>query len=268
MNKVAPLACLCLRATFFLLTAVVLGWASAALGGNWSTTEVQLLHGDRFREFSNPEAVAKGTLTLTNASGFDWGGSYFFVDYLKSDGHDDHDEEFYGEVYLYPSLSHLTGRSLKAGILKDVSLTLGVNYGEKTNGANPRALLPGLTFHLNLPGFAFFDLGVNAYLDHSLFNGQASTCNGETWQITPVWKLPFRLGGLGFSFEGYADFTGAHGTCVRQVLSQPQLRLDVGKAFGRPGQVHLGIEYQYWHNKFGIRGLNDRVPQALLVWGF
>ena len=251
-----------------LFGMVMLAWASAAWGGNWSATEVQLLHGASFHEPANPDAAAKGTLTLANASGFGWGGSYFFVDYLKSDGHDDHDEEFYGEAYLYPSLSRLTGRSLKAGVIKDVSLTLGVNYGEKTNGANPRALLPGLTFHLDLPAFAFFDLGVNAYLDRGRFNGRATSCNGNTWQVTPAWKLPFRLGGLDFSFEGYADFTGAHGTCARQVLSQPQLRLDVGKAFGRPGQVHVGIEYHYWHNKFGSRGLNDRVPQALLVWGF
>jgi nucleoside-specific outer membrane channel protein Tsx len=257
------------RNTSRVLSGIVfVAWASAACAANWSATELQGLHGGRFREPFNPDRVAKSTLTLANASGFDWGGSYLFVDYLKSDGRDDHDEEFYGEAYLYPSLSHLTGRSLQAGIVRDVSLTLGVNYGEKSNGANPRALLPGLTLNLALPGFAFFDLGVNAYLDRGRFNGQATSCNGDTWQITPAWKLPFRMGGLDLSFEGYADFTGAHGACARQVLTQPQLRLDVGGLFGRPGKVQIGVEYHYWHNKFGIRGLDERVPQVLLVWGF
>jgi hypothetical protein len=30
----------------------------------------------------------------------------------------------------------------------------------------------------------------------------------------------------------------------------------------------VGIEWQYWRSKFGISGLNESFPQALLFWKF
>jgi hypothetical protein len=30
--------------------------------------------------------------------------------------------------------------------------------------------------------------------------------------------------------------------------------------------VLVGIEYQIWRNKFGIRGVNEGVPQAMVKW--
>ncbi len=47
-----------------------------------------------------------------------------------------------------------------------------------------------------------------------------------------------------------------------------QLRLDVGDLLDHPGRLYLGVEYQYWRNKFGMNGLSERLPQALLVWRF
>lgn len=250
------------------LVCCVLMFSTSVFAANWSDTEIQALSGSGFHEPFNARSVAKNTITLQNASGFDWGSSYAFVDYLKSDAADRNADEFYGEVYAYPSLSRLTGSDLKAGLLKDVSLTFGVNTGEKSTGANPRVLLAGLTFNLDLPQFSFFDIGVNAYLDRSQFKGQAATCQGDGVQITPAWQLPFHLSGLSMSFEGFVDYTSAYGGCVAHTLSQPQLRVDIGDLFGTPKKLYAGIEYQYWQNKFGIQGLNDEVPQALVVWKF
>lgn len=242
--------------------------ATTAFAADWSSTELQGLYGRGFLEPFNPNDVAKRTVTLTNAAGFSWGSSYFFVDHLLSDGQDGHAREFYGEWYLNPSLSKLTGQDFKSGLLRDISLTLGLNYGEKNTGANPRVLLPGITFNFDAPGFTFFDLSVLGYRDRGRFNGAATLCNTDTYQITPAWKLPFRVGRLSMSFEGFVDVIGAHGNCTRQVLSQPQLRLDVGDLFGHPNKAFVGMEYQYWHNKFGTSGLADRLPQVLFVWGF
>ena len=254
--------------SLLLSSFLVLSGATAAHAVEWSSTELQGLYGRGFHEPFNPDSVAKSTVTLTNSSGFSWGGSYFFVDFLNSDARDEHAEEVYGELYLNPSLSKLTGRDFKAGPLRDVSLTLGVNYGNKDTGANARVLLPGVTFNFDLPGFVFFDLSVLGYLDHGRFKGAATNCNANSYQITPAWKRPFRLGRLSMSFEGFVDVIGAHGSCAHQVVSQPQLRLDVGDLFGHPNKVYAGVEYEYWHNKYGVNGLHESLPQALLVWGF
>jgi len=242
--------------------------ATPLYAAEWSSTELQGLHGRGFHEPFNPNDVAKRIVTLTNSSGFSWGSTYFFVDHLQSDSQDAKAREFYGELYVNPSLGKLTGQDFKTRYLRDISLTLGVNYGDKNTGANPRVLLPGVTFNADLPGFSFFDLSVLGYRDRGRFNGAATSCNADTYQITPAWKLPFRVGRLSMSFEGFVDLIGAHGNCARQVLSQPQLRLDVGDLFGHPNKVYAGVEYQYWHNKFGASGLNEHLPQALVVWGF
>ncbi len=235
----------------------------------WSSTEVQVLHGRHFHEPGNLAATGKTTLTLSHASGHAWGGLFLFVDRLRSDSSDARAEEFYGEAYLNPSLGKLLGKDLRTGPVKDIRLTLGVNHGDKSTGAQPLVWLPGITLALDLPGFAFLDLGLLGYLDRGRFNGVPNTCNDETWQVTPAWKYPFRLGRLSMSFEGFVDIIGRHGTCQAQTLAQPQLRLDLGELAGTaPNRFHAGIEYQYWRNKFGVQGLRESFPQLLFTWSF
>ncbi len=45
--------------------------------------------------------------------------------------------------------------------------------------------------------------------------------------------------------------------------------LDVGEAIGQEsGTFYAGVEWQYWHNKFGIDGKTESVPQVQLKWVF
>ena len=240
----------------------------AAQAAEWQDIELQLLHGSGFKEPFNPRSVSKTTASLQHAAGYSWGSSYAYVDFLKSDAAERHAEEFFAEAYVYPSLSRLTGRSWSASIVKDVALSAGVNYGEKNDGANPKALLAGVIFFFDLPSFAFAQMSTHAYFDRGEFKGQPTGCQGDGYQITPAWSLPFQLSTAKLTFEGFVDYTSAHGQCHDQLLTQPQLRVDVGDFFGMPKKLFAGIEYQYWQNKFGIKGLNDEVPQALLVWKF
>lgn len=263
------------------LVATTLGIAAAtatttAGAAEWSDTEVQFLYGSEFREPFNTEDVSKTIITLTQASGHKYGGNFFFVDFLKSDEADNDEQEVYGEWYTMLSLSKLSGATIGAGPLKDVSATFGINAGSKTNGARPLVFLPGATLHLDVPGFAFFNVDVLAYIDRGKFDGNDSCGTGKTtYQITPAWLLPFQIGNAKFQFTGFADFIGAHGDCKAQILTQPQLRLDVGNFFGKPDTVFVGFEYQYWKNKFGgsksgpsIATQDDNFAQFLLTWKF
>lgn len=261
-----------------LLAAAIVGLASLpsrpAAAAEWSDTEVNYKYGTRFREPSNPSDVTKNILTLQHASGHKYGRNFFFVDFLKSDGADDHAGEVYGEWYSSLSLSKLTGRNLPFGIVRDLNLTGGINYGAKNTGANPRVFLPGITVDFDVPGFAFFRVAVLAYVDRGNFKPDATTTldncgkHATSYQIVPAWQAPFSLGPTKWSFEGHVDFTGSRGTCQNEIFAQPQLRFDVGHFFGKPDTVFAGVEYQYWRNKFGFKGLNESLPQLLLVWKF
>ena len=67
----------------------------------------------------------------------------------------------------------------------------------------------------------------------------------------------------------FADYIGSKtGSYAENFLAQPQVRLDVGEFFGMPNRLQVGMEYQYWYNKYGIKGFTESLPQALLVWKF
>lgn len=245
--------------------------AGNVLALEWSDNEIQYLRGKAFHEPYNSADVSKQTVTFQHADGHAYGRNFLFVDALKSDDKDASASEFYGEGYASFSLGKLGGTSLSHGMLRDINLTAGINYGHKSYAnysIDPRVLLPGISVDLNLPGFAFFNFDILAYIDRGRFAGNDNGCNADTHQLTPAWKLPFSIAGEKFSFEGFVDVIGAHGNCARQVLGQPQLRWDIGNHFGQAGKLFLGIEYQYWNNKYGVRGVRDSFPEALLLWKF
>jgi nucleoside-specific outer membrane channel protein Tsx len=234
----------------------------------FSTWDIQGLYGSGFREPGVDADVAKWTATLENSSGWKWGSSFFFIDYLRSDSSDQNATEFYGEWYPSASIGKLSGKDLSLGLLHDVSFTLGINAGSKSTGASPFVYLPGLTFDLKIPGFQFFSLGMYAYIDRGRFGGLDNGCNAATYQITPSWSLPFAIGPARLRFDGFVDFIGSHGECASQILSQPTLKVDLGSFGGMPDRLFGGVEWVYWRNKFGISGLSQTTPQVVVMWVF
>ena len=129
--------------------------------------------------------------------------------------------------------------------------------------------LPGATLDLNLPGFAFAWLGVFAYVDRGKLEGEGNGCHATALQITPSWMLPFSVGGADFQFGGFLDYITSHGSCAEQFVSQPQLTMDLGKALGSTaGKLYMGVEFQYWSNKFGVKGVNEHFPEFLTIYRF
>lgn len=252
---------------FFRLLAPLLCFLASpgAVALDWSSTELQYLHGSGYRMPGNADDVSRSIFTVQHADGYALGRNFVFMDTLISEDGEPGQTEVYGEAYTYLSLSKVSGLNLNYGIIKDLNVAAGVNLGENTDStrSGPRIILYGAALDFNLPGFNLFTVDI---LRHDELE---PIFQGSSWQITPVWKLPFTLCGLQWSLEGFADFIGAKRRgYVRQTLAQPQLRLDLGSVWHYPDHVYLGIEYQYWHNKFGIKGLDESLPQALLLWKF
>ncbi len=250
-----------------LLSTLALIWPFNAKAGlfTWTDTEIQYLHGDSYQLPQNPNDVSRSIITLSHADGWALGRNFFFMDTLISDHGEPSQVNLYGEFYSYLSLSKLSGKNLSYGIFKDLNVAGGVNAGENLNSdrSGTRIILYGFAVDFNLPGFKLFTVD---FLRHDVLE---PVFLGASWQITPVWKLPFTLAGTHWSLEGFTDFIGAKGpNYAGNILSQPQIRLDVGDFFGAADRVFIGVEYQYWHNKYGIRGFNEGLPQALLLWKF
>lgn len=75
--------------------------------------------------------------------------------------------------------------------------------------------------------------------------------------LNAVWGIPFNAG-IPLSFEGYANFIGSKGKnefgadTARETNIDMLIMYDMSAALGaKKNSFRVGIEYQYWKNKFG-----------------
>jgi len=236
-----------LRALVVGLTLVAHGGA-AAEAAEFGVTNVQLLDGRGFELGPGRLQI----LTFEHASTWRLGSNYLFFDATRpfSSG-----TALYGEWYSRLAWSKLGLARAGDGMLQDVSFAASLNLGEGF-----RAYLAGATLHLKVPGFSYLDLDVMAYDDRS--------DSDVTYIVTPAWEAPFRLGRASFLFRGFVDLIGPEGERARQVLAEPQLLLDLGALLGHQGRLYAGVEYHLWDNKLGLGGVDESVPQVMLLWFF
>ena len=241
--------------------------AFAQDGKVYTVSSLGARYSSRFQEPDIAERVPKNIFTFDNTSSGDWWSSYLFVDVLRSwSDADANAKEVYGEWYPSVSLRGVSGRKAGEGLLRDVSLTIGLNTGVRSTGPSPFAVLPGATFAFNVPGFTFVSLGAYAYIDRGRFQGQPSNCQATTYQITPSFSLPFYIGAAKMKLDGFVDFIGKHANCEAMVLTEPRLTMDLSRLWHKPGHVYVGVDWLYWHNKYGIKNLKDNLFLPVVIW--
>lgn len=258
----------------FLTLSVFISFSSQS--AIWSSTEIHFQQGDLdVPIFSQNGATEADTtnITLQHASGWEYGDNFFFVDYLDDDFEDGfNDQDFYAEIYLNFSLSKITKKQVSFGPVKDVGLLLGGNFAGE---AKVRKYLPGVRFSLDVPGFAFINLDVMAYLDDSngVARGGAPT-EDNSYLIDVNFAYPFSVGNQLFSINGHVEYAGSRenefgGKVSHWILAQPQFRWDIGNAlFDTKDRLYTGIEYQFWRNKLGDDSTDERNVLFLVVWKF
>lgn len=224
---------------------------------DWTSNDIQLLYGDSFRLGDNERT----TVTLEHSDGWQYGTNYFFVDIADRN---DIGVQIYAELYSYLSMNKLSGYNWSFGPVKDVFVSGGLNISNKPENDNFQAYLFGLGIDLYNSLFDYLQLGMFAY--------KADDINRKIGiQITPVWSLPFEIAEMKFKFRGFADFSTGNTNPSNNfhILAQPQLLLDIGDLIGLASdQVYVGTEYSYWHNKFGIKGINESVAQVMIIGFF
>ena len=238
---------------FFLLSLI----SSPILAFDWMSNNLQVLHGTNFQLGDK----SRTTITIEHADGWKYGSNFFFVDIINRD---DISTEIYSELYTYLSLNKITGRDNSILFIKDAALMLGLNIGNKPENDNFQAYLVGVNFELDVPKFDYLQLSISSYKNDNV-NGKYGV------QITPVWSIPFEIADMKFKFRGFTDFSfgNTNASSTFTILSQPQLLLDVGDLAGLPSdKLYIGTEYNHWHNKFGIKGVDEHAVQAMIIGFF
>lgn len=215
----------------------------------WQSTNIQWLKGQDYELGDKNRTV----LTLEHANKWAFGDFYGFVDhsFFKEGG-----ESTYGEITPRLSFSKLTGRKVKVGPFQDFFLSAQL---EKGSNSISRYMM-GIGTNIKIEGFTFFKANI--------FNRNNPDRQDTTWQIYLAWNYPFKIGEVNGVIEGYADIFGEEGGgTVPHQSFVPRLLFDISSVVNlKPNTLHLGIEWQYWHNKFGVNGVTESVPQLQLKW--
>ena len=242
-----------------LIVSLLLSITSLPLAAfDWTSSSIQYLHGSGYLLGAKDRDI----VTIEHSNGWQYGQNFLFIDTIHHDDNRDPTSwEAYGEAYSYFSASKITGIAFKLGPIKDWGLSLGINAGSQPSKNPFHAYLAGASLQFDLPLFKFLQVDVLAYKNANL--------NSTSFQITPSWELPFQLAGLPMTFRGFMDYIGAGGSgTASTVLFQPQLLLDVGDFIGHKQQLMMGVEYQYWHHKFGLENIDESLPQAIAMLRF
>lgn len=214
---------------------------------HWHSTNIQILHGSGFELSKNK---TQQTITLEHANGWALGDNFFYIDAVIGEP-DETNAEFSPRL----SFSKMTGYDFSAGPISDILLS-----GTWEKARRFDAYLYGIGIDLNVPGFSFVQ--TNWYVRDD------PDTPDRGWQTTWVWSLPFEIEAQKLTFDGYFDFANYEGG-ASNFFTQPQLLWDIGHAFnGRDGKLYAGIEYRYWHNKFGVEGVDETAPQVMLKYNF
>jgi len=250
-----------------LLALALLTAGLSAQAADWSDTSIGYRYGSKFAEPYNPQDISKNILNLTHASGYKYGTNFFNADLLLSDSKDpssasskDGAHEVY-VVYRHTlDLEKLSGSPFKFGPVRGLGVTAGFDVNTKTDAgynSKKRMLVAGPTLMLDVPGFLNVSLlGLKeSNAPYSTFSGTATPRYDYKfhWMLTAAWAIPFNVG-IPLSFEGYANFIAAKGRdefggqTARETNVDMQVMYDLS---GGKNTFKLGLEYQYWKNKFG-----------------
>lgn len=235
----------------FIFAAFVSLLTSLAFAGDiiqWQDTSLTGLYGTGFEV--DPET--QETLTVEHANGWIWGDLFMFADFIYFDGETNpgngQRSSYYAEIAPRISLGKVIGNDLSIAFVKDWLIAGCYEIGDNVNQDNfGQNYLIGAGVDLDVPGFDFFQL--NAY------QRIPDSGDGDTIQITPVWKFSTPVGESTFIFDGFIDWVvNSDGNYEKNLHICPQFKLDIGAFFNmKDGALLAGVEYDYWKNKYGIK---------------
>ncbi len=245
--------------------ALALLAAQPAVAGDmvqWWDASVTALYGDDYDLAASDEQT---TITLETAGAWKYGDWFAFHDFTYYHGSANEDGTNYGEISPRFSLGKITGNDVKLGAITDVSVALTLEHGKGPT----TSFLYGVGLDIAVPYFTYFN--VNTYRRDAISNGNYS----DGWQVTPAFRMDFPVGNSAIIVDGYIDWvfaTDENDSLYKENIHfNPQIKYDLGAAiFGasKKNQLLVGVEYDYWKNKYGVDGIDQNTYSVIAQYHF
>ena len=232
-----------------LLSTSIISFAFVNLASAFSFTGVSYFYGNNYTLGDK----YLSTLQFEHLSQWGYGDNYVLFDVVNP--HQDF-TSITGDWVSRFSLSKITKKKIAFGPIEDVLLAGEISF----TGANSRTYGPGLGFNIKIPKFEFFILNTIWHFD--------AHQPGSTIKILADWQMPINISSrVNLQFAGFADYTGRVGTRYANFFTRPRLLLDIGNLVKlKKGKIYGGLQYAYWHNKLGIKCLNESLPEVMFTW--
>ena len=270
------------------------GLAAPAQAADWSDTSIGIRGGSKYAEPFNGKDITKTIVNLNHASGYKYGSNFFNADFLLSDKIDPAGKDSTNgaqEVYVVYrhtlDLEKVTGTAFKFGPVRGLGATAGFDFNVKTDAgynSKKRMLVAGPTLMMDVPGFLNVSLLAlwESNAPYSTFTGVSTP--RYSYDAHPMlsasWGIPLGKD-TGFSFEGFANIIASKGKNEFGVATAPETNIDAQVMYdmaaltGSKGKLKVGLEYQYWKNKFGNdtggvagKGATARTPMLRAEYHF
>jgi nucleoside-specific outer membrane channel protein Tsx len=227
--------------------------------------------GSTFREPHNPAEIKKDIFSFSQMNSYAYGSNFLNVDLLQSDQSDPASfgqtagaQEAYVVYRHIFDIGKLQGADVRFGLVRGTGVTLGFDWNAKNDvsyNSRKQMLVIGPTLMWDVPGYLNTSLLLldESNAPSSAFPPISNVTGRYHYKVHPMlsadWGIPLSAS---VSFEGYANFIASKG--IDEVGNETgaetnidmQLMFDVGAALGAGrNRFRLGLEYQYWNNKFG-----------------
>ena len=242
-----------------LLSLFLLGILScSSFAADFAQMNIQYLTGKDYSKSSdNRDVTKKNIITFEHVSGWKYGDNFFFLDLTAPfETSATNNQSMYGEWHTRLSYTKIFGKKW-TGIIKDISLAAEINFGRNSRSAN-RATLHGIGVDFNLPFFDVFAI--------NFFGRNNNDQDLMSVQVSPYWLAHFNIGATSWEFNGFFDYDFGKDSREANYLFSPQILLDVGHFFKDDNHFHVGLEYNKWHNMFGIKDNNEDRIQFMGRW--
>ena len=215
--------------------------------------------------FEIDDAEQWDPILLEHVSGWSFGDFYTFIEYTRFINPTGDDSSYYFEISPRLSLGKILGKDMSFSIIgenivvwKDTLLAITYERGRKSDLTE--SLLLGLGFDLDLSALGVFGdrfkyFQVNFYARNELNDGAGDDPDRgfKDLQITVVAAYPLEIGQAKFLIDGFIDFVAGFGPQAQSFHFSPQIKLDIGNFWGKPGVLYAGVDIDYWTNKYGIQ---------------
>ena len=259
------------KASRAIIALLSVSAANGILAAEWSDTYIGYRYGTRFAEPFNDQDIRKNIFNLSHVSGYRYGSNFFNVDFLMSDSKDPGGsgnsagaQEAYVVYRNTVETGKVLGSPLGIGPIRDLGLTLGFDWNTKSDAgynSKKRMLVLGPTLMFKVPGFLNVSLlGLwESNAPYNTYTGVATPRYSYDFHpmLTAAFGIPISAV-PGLSFEGYANWIAPKGRnefgagTATETNMDVQLMYDVGSVLGfGKKSLRVGVEYQYWRNKFG-----------------